>query len=201
MITRRTLATTAVLAAAFTLAGCAAMRSISCEVTSFGEWPTGRKPGSYAFERLPSQQSTPGLADALEAAAADALKKAGFEPAAPGLAPDVLVQLGARSGRADASPWSDPIWWRGSFGLYRHGPWVGPRWGMGMQFDTLRYEREVAVLVRDRASGKPLFEARASNEGNTASAGSSTLAALFQAALMDFPHQGLNPRQVVVQLP
>ena len=81
------------------------------------------------------------------------------------------------------------------------GATATPRWGMGMQFDTLRYEREVAVLVRDRASGKPLFEARASNEGNTASAGSNTLAAMFQAALMDFPHQGLNPRQVVVQLP
>ena len=72
---------------------------------------------------------------------------------------------------------------------------------MGMQLDSIRYEREVAVLIRDRATGKPLFEARASNEGNTATAGSGTLAAMFQAALMDFPRLGINPRQVVVTLP
>jgi predicted small secreted protein len=201
MITRRTLGTLAVLAAATTLAGCAAMRSVSSEVTSFGEWPADRKAGTYAFERLPSQQNLPATSDALEAAASGALKKAGFEPAAAGKDPDVLVQLAARSGRADLSPWSDPIWWRGSFGVYRHGPWFGPRWGMGLQMDTLRYEREVAVLIRDRASGKPLFEARASNEGNTSTAGSGTLAAMFQAALMDFPRLGINPRQVVVTLP
>ena len=39
------------------LAGCAAMRSLSTEVSSYGEWPAGRQPGSYAFERLPSQQA------------------------------------------------------------------------------------------------------------------------------------------------
>lgn len=201
MITRRTLNTLAVLATTLALGGCAALRSVSSEVSSFGEWPADRKPGTYAFERLPSQQNMPGTSDALEAAASGALKKAGFEPAAAGKDPDVLVQLAARSSRADLSPWSDPIWWRGSFGVYRHGPWFGPRWGMGMQMDTLRYEREVAVLIRDRASGKPLFEARASNEGNTSTAGSSTVTAMFQAALMDFPSLGINPRQVVVALP
>jgi hypothetical protein len=63
-----------------------------------------------------------------------------------------------------------------------------------------RYEREVAVLIRDRASGKPLFEARASSEGNS-SPGARVLSAMFNAALMDFPRLGLNPRQVVVTLP
>ena len=32
-----------------------------------------------------------------------------------------------------------------------------------------RYDREVAVLIRDRASGKPLYEARASSDGITRS--------------------------------
>jgi hypothetical protein len=201
MIHRRSLAALALLGTALMLGGCAALRSVSSEVTSHGDWPADRKPGSFAFERLPSQQSAPALADALEAAALEALKKAGFEPVAAGKEPDVLVQLGARTGRADLSPWSDPIWWRGSFGMYSRSPWHGPRWGMGMQLDSIRYEREVAVLIRDRASGKPLFEARASNEGNTASAGSGTLSAMFQAALMDFPRLGINPRQVVVTLP
>jgi hypothetical protein len=69
---------------------------------------------------------------------------------------------------------------------YRHGPWIGPRWGMSLQMDV-RYEREVALLIRDRADGKPLFEARASNEGSSAQAGAATLAAMFEACLVDFP--------------
>ena len=42
------------------LGGCAAMRSVSSEVSTFGEWPATRKPGTYAFERLPSQQARAG---------------------------------------------------------------------------------------------------------------------------------------------
>jgi len=195
---RRTLG---LLAAALALSGCAALNSVSSDVSSFGEWPADRRPGSYAFERLPSQQANAAGTQALEQAAAGALKKAGFTPVASGQEPDVLVQVGARVGRADVQPWADPIWWRGGFGYYRHGPWGGPRWGLGMNFDAARYEREVALLIRDRASGKPLFEARASNEGNSSTAGSATLAAMSEAALMDFPRLGMNPRRVLVQLP
>lgn len=182
------------------LGGCAAMRSVSSEVSTFGEWPPQRKPGTYAFERLPSQQALTELMQALETAAAPALLKAGFQPAAAGQEPDVLVQVGLRAGRTDALPWADPLWWRGSFGYYRHGPWIGPRWGMSMQMD-LRYEREVALLIRDRRDGKPLFEARASNEGNSAQAGGTTLAAMFEACLIDFPRPAMNPRTVVVPVP
>jgi hypothetical protein len=188
------------LAATLALSGCAALKSVSSDVSSFGEWPAGRKPGSYAFERLPSQQARAEETAALEAAAQGALAKAGFTPVAAGQEPEVLVQVGARVGRSD-SPWADPFWWRGSFGYYRHGPWIGPRWGLGTQFEPARYEREVAVLIRDRASGKPLFEARASNESSSSGAGSATLAAMFEASLMDFPRLGMNPRRVVVQLP
>ena len=188
------------LAASLALGGCTALKSLSSDVSSFGDWPVERKPGTYAFERLPSQQARAEETAALEAAAQGALAKAGFAPAAAGQEPEVLVQVGARVGRSD-SPWADPFWWRGSFGYYRHGPWLGPRWGMGTQFESARYEREVAVLIRDRASGKPLFEARASNESGSSSAGSATLAAMFEAALMDFPRPGMNPRRVVVPLP
>jgi hypothetical protein len=191
----------ATMAATLALSGCAALNTVSSDVSSFGEWPADRKAGTYAFERLPSQQARAAESDALEEAARGALKKAGFSPAAPGQAPDVLVQVGSSAGRADNQPWVDPFWWRGSFGYYRHGPWIGPRWGVGLQFDNPRYERTVAVLIRDRASGKPLFEARASNEGNSSTAGAQTLSALFEAALMDFPRLGINPRRVVVQLP
>ncbi|MBC7939129.1 MAG: DUF4136 domain-containing protein [Chitinophagaceae bacterium] len=188
------------LAAAALLSGCAGLSSISADVSSYGDWPAARQPTTYAFERLPSQQAAGNDTDALEAAAAPALAKAGFRPVAAGQEPDVLVQAGARTTRADHGPWDDPLWWRGSFGYWRYGPWLSPRWSISARTDFPRYEREVALLIRDRSSGKPLFEARASNEGNTAY--DSTLrSALFEAAMQDFPRLGLNPRRVVVALP
>ncbi len=181
------------------LGGCSGLRTLSSDVASYGDWPAGRQGGSYAFERLPSQAAQPAATDALEAAAAPALAKAGFTPVAEGRQPDVLVQVGARSQRT-LSPWDDPLWWRGGFGYWRHGPWLSPRWGMSVHGGFPRYEREVAVLLRDRASGKPLFEARASHEGNLRD-DAGTTAALFEAALADFPRLGVNPRRVVVQVP
>ena len=188
----------ALLLGAALLGGCASLRSVTSDVSSFGEWPADRKAGSFAFERLPSQAARPAEADALEAAALPALRKAGFAPVVAGASPDVLVQLGARSQRADTGVWNDPLWWRGGFGYWRPGPWLSPRWGLTLRSDFERFDREVAILLRDRASGKPLFEARAVNEGNQDSADATTLAAMFEAALMDFPRLGINPRRVTV---
>ncbi len=186
-------------AALLALAGCAGLQQLSAEVSTFGTWPTGRSPGSYAFERLPSQQTRAEAMQQLEAAAAPALAQAGFLPAAPGAQPDVLVQVGLRVSRADSSPWDDPLWWHGGFGVWRPGPWRGPMWGASWRSEPPRYDHEVAVLLRDRRSGAPLFEARASSEGFQRSAVLS-LQPLFLAALMDFPASGVNPRQVVVPL-
>lgn len=197
MLRRHAITTLALAAGALGLTGCAALHSVSVEVSSFGEWPADRAPGTFAFERLPSQQARAAEAERLEALARPALEAAGFRSAAEGASPDVLVQVGARSTRTDRGPWDDPLWWRGSFGYWRYGPWVGPSWGLSMNMQTPRYEREVALLVRDRASGKPLFEARASNEG-FGSLDATTLGAMFRAALMDFPNTGVNPRTVTV---
>lgn len=182
------------------LGGCAGLSQVSSDVSTFGDWPPGRTPGTFAFERLPSQQAQAAETEALEAAARPALLKAGFLEAAPGAEPAVLVQVGARTTRSGPDPWADPIWWRGGFGYWRHGPWVGPSWSLGLHYENRRYDREVAVLIRDRSSGKPLFEARASSEGNTTGS-SALLQAMFQAALIDFPRHGVNPRRVVVNLP
>lgn len=181
------------------LTGCTAIDTLVAEVSSFGEWPAGRGSGSWAFERLPSQQANAAEAEALEQAARAALHKAGFVAVAPGQEPDVLVQLGARFTRSVRSPWDDPLWWSGGFGRWRRGPWVGPSWGLSLHLPPPRYEHEVAVLLRDRASGKPLYESRASSDtGGRADA--ATVAALFHAALADFPRPALSPRQVSVPL-
>jgi hypothetical protein len=181
------------------LAACAAMNTLSSDVSTFGEWPAGRKPSTYAFERLPSQEARAQLQATLEDAARPALAAAGFQPAAPGAEPDVLVQVGARVTRTEVSPWADPLWWRGGFGVWRHGPWPGTRWSLFMHEEVQRIEREVALLIRDRASGKPLFEARASND-STAGTSGAFLRAMFSAALKDFPATGINPRVVTVPL-
>ncbi len=188
------------LTTSFVLTGCAGMRTVYSDVNSYSQWPAARKPSTYAFERLPSQQAQPAVQDSLEAAARDALTKAGFTEAANGSAADVSVQLGARINRYDRSPWDDPFWWHGGrhyWHPYRYG-WWGP--GFGPYYSSPRYEREVAVLIRDRKTGQPLYESRASNESIT-SGDSETFAAMFEAALKDFPQAAVNPRRVAVQLP
>lgn len=189
----------AVSAAAAALAGCAGVSTLSSEVATYGQWPQGQSPGTYAFERLPSQQARPQQQDALEAAARPALEAAGFKPAAAGSEPQVLVQLDARVTVADRSPWEDPLWWPGSFGSWRYGPWPGPTWRLGLHMEAPRFDREVAVLLRDSATGRPLYEARASNDGYSMGS-AALLAAMFAAAFKDFPVTGLNPRTVVVPL-
>jgi hypothetical protein len=197
---RRALAGLAALGASIVLSGCAGMATLRSEVASFGDWPAGQAAGTYAFERLPSQQARAQEQEVLEAAARPALEAAGFKPATAGADPQVLVQLGARITRVDRSPWDDPLWWGGSFGTWRHGPWSGPSLQLGLRMDPPRVDREVAVLLRDRASGKPVYEARASNDGYSIG-NAQLLAAMFAAALKDFPAVGLSPRVVVVPLP
>ena len=190
---------TAAFAAAL-LAGCAAINTLTSDVASFGEWPAGRAPGSYGFDRLPSQQAHAAAADKLEAAARRAVEKAGFTPAAAGREPDVLVQVGARVTQTSYSPWDDPLWWRGGFGFYpRRGPWIGPRFAFYTRYEPRTYEREVGLLLRDRASGKPLFEARAASEGHYA-ADEALLGAMFEAALADFPRTAAKLHRVSVPL-
>ena len=76
--------------------------------------------------------------------------------------------------------------------LGRYGAWYPGYQGVPY------YEREVAVLIRDKKSGEPLYEARANSEGTSAGA-DHLLPAMFTAALQDFPTGGpSNPRRVRV---
>lgn len=189
--------TLSLLAATALLAGCAAMNSLTSEVSSYSAWPAERKPGSYAFERLPSQQLRADRAQLIEDSARRALEGAGFTPAPEGEPSEYVVQLGARVSATEAY-YDDPFWWRG--GLYAHRfarPW--PYYGVGLAVPTVRYEREVALLIRDRKSGQPLYETRASNDGGSPSM-QSLLPAMFEAAMKDFPAGSVTPRRVTTEL-
>ncbi len=197
MLLRRTLLV-ASATATLGLTGCAGLNKTSAEVRSFGEWPSGRAPGAYVFERLPSQSQPGSQAAEMEALAAVALDKAGFKPAADPTAADVVVSIGARVTRTDTSPWDDPLWLRWNAPLYAWRYGYAPRGFVNPLFTERRFEREVALLLRDKATGQPLFEARASNDGWTMGS-DKNLRDLFTAALSDFPKAEPKPRWVTVQ--
>jgi Domain of unknown function (DUF4136) len=199
----------AVLGLALALSGCAALNTLDSEVSTYSQWPAARKPTTFAFERLPSQQSRPQEQAQLESIARPALISAGFQEVPEAKDADITVQVGMRISRTDPYPYyADPLWWRG--GLYAPyypravgRPFWGPGyWGPGypMMYDSPRYDREVAVLMRDQQTHQVLYEARAASDGM--SIGSDKLAAaMFMAAMKDFPHTGINPRTISIQLP
>ncbi len=204
----------ALVSAAFVLSGCAGVGALNSDVSTYGSWPAERKPATYAFERLPSQQERAESQQVIENAARGALEAAGFTPAAaPGDA-QVTVQVGARVGTSDRWAYYDPFWnnvsvgyslgHRRGYGRWATGFGVGfGGWGYGGYGGYggwPGYDREVAVLIRDRATGQLLYEARASNNG-ASSAINPLLPAMFSAALKDFPAGGPNPRRVSVELP
>ena len=191
--------TLSLLIAILALSGCAALNQLNSDVSTFSRWPADRKPASYAFERLPSQESRPESQQRLEDAARGAIEAAGFTAAASRNESEFVVQLGARVNANERSIYDDPFWWRGGLYYSRHGRgFWGPGFG-AMGYPTPTYEREVAVLIRDRKSGTPLYEARASNDGASPSI-DSLLPAMFEAALKDFPNGGVNPRRVTTEI-
>ena len=214
-MSRSTVAALAMVA----LSGCSSLHVLDTEVSTFSRWPAGRAPATYAFERLPSQQANPQAAAVLEDSARRAVEAAGFVPAAEGAVPDVSVQIGARVTATELSPWTDPFWYgpygwgpyrpvfygrygRGYWGPYG-SPYWGPygrygAWGPGYYGYSPYSEREVAVLIRDKKTGEPLYEARANSEGMSA-ATIELLPSMFTAALHGFPSGGpTNPHRVKV---
>jgi hypothetical protein len=194
------------MAALVVLAGCGTLHDLSSEVSSFSRWPSERRPASYAFERLPSQQAQPEQQDQLEAAAKPAIEAAGFTPAADAGHADVTVTLGARITPVDRLAYGGPLWWGPAF----HQPFAygargrlfwGPGWyyGWGPRWSDYGYPREVALLIRDRESGQPLYEARASSDDYVPMA-ATALPAMFRAAMRDFPGGAPDAHPVTVEL-
>ena len=190
-------AMTLLMLAALALGGCATINQLDSDVSTFSQWPAGRKPASYAFERLPSQQARAEQQQTLEGAARRAVEAAGFTPEPDVNAAEFSIQVGARVSPNERAFYDDPFWWRGGLYVHRRRSTYSPYWGFNLAAPS--YEREVAVLIRDRKTGQALYEARATTDG-TSSASSILLAAMFEAALKDFPNAGLNPRRVRVEL-
>jgi hypothetical protein len=199
----------ATLIAGAALSGCASLYNIDADVSSFSSWPAGRAPATYAFERLPSQQAQPQQAQMLEDAARPAIEGAGFVATPEGAVADVTVQLGARITETGFSPYDDPFWyggmypWHRPFGYGRYGRYGRPYWGPGWyggywNHYNSYYDREAAILIRDKRSGEPLYESRAHSQGPTTGL-TTVLPALFLAAMRDFPAGSpINPHRVTI---
>lgn len=198
-------------ALALLLVGCAGLNRVDSTVQSFARWdatatggpsagvPEG--PQRYRFERLPSQVEGATGQDRLEALARTVLASQGWTLADNGASARWSVEVSATSVRSAREPWHDP--W---------GPWplrgrvVA---GNGQVFfapmfafppDPPDIQRQVAVLIRDAATGRVVYETRAEH----ISRWNSTPAlwqAMLEAALRGFPKPPAGPRQVQVDLP
>ncbi len=194
----------AVAALSALLGGCAGLNNLQSEVSTYGPWPAERQPATFGFERLPSQQAHPEHEQQLEDAARGAVEAAGFRAAANLNDAEYLMQVGARVTSTDPWTYNDALFWRGGFRYgYGYHHWGrGPFWGLNGGFgypEATTFEREVALIIRDRKTGQLLYEARASNTGSSASI-ASLLPAMFEAAMKDFPGVGPNPRNVTTQI-
>ncbi len=192
----------AVLATALMLGGCAGISTVAVDVSSQGDWPAERKPGTYAIERLPSQQASPAEQDRIEAAALPAIEGAGFVRA-PIEEADVLIQVGARAFEvASRDPFAHSLHWRHDWWFYRgYHPFIyGPGFGRGFYYnDFPDIQRESAVLMRDRRSQRIVYETRATVVGRWSSP--VLLPLLFEASMKDFPTPAISPRTVTMTLP
>nr|WP_297352892.1 DUF4136 domain-containing protein [uncultured Caldimonas sp.] len=192
--------TFAAVTAAAALAGCSTVRLVESDVSSYTQWPESRQPGTFTFERLPSQQANPEQQTKLEALALPALQQAGFKQAPSGSG-DVTIQVGISQTYYDRAPWDDPYpWGYGGSSIFfgrgiRSGVGIGMGWGMPSPY----YVFDAAVLIRDAKTKQVLYETHAKHDGRWAD--DPIRAALFEAAMKDFPRPAISPRRVRIEIP
>jgi hypothetical protein len=175
------------------LAACAAPDRVDTTVESFGGLASMPARATYRFERLPSQLQAPGQAR-LEALADPALFAAGLRR--DDAAPTFGVQVSARSSpvRTGASG--------ASVGLgVGTGGFSGIGIGLGIPIGGGGYARganEVALILRDIASDRVVYESRARTGASLGD--DRVVAALVAAALQGFPQAPPGARNVTVPL-
>lgn len=184
-------------AAAVLLSGCSTYL-LENNVQSFSGLPALPANATYSFERLPSQANQPGQ-NTLEALADPALFRAGLRR--DDAAPRYTVQVSARVQRV-LSPWADPwdSWgWGGPWGphyaFHHPGFWGGPFPRMEQPW----FQREVGVVVREKAGNRVVYETHATSDGPWLDQ-SVVLPAMFDAALQGFPNPPQGVRRVNIQL-
>ncbi|MDP3136386.1 MAG: DUF4136 domain-containing protein [Burkholderiaceae bacterium] len=180
------------------LAACASNWIIDSRVRAFAGMgiPAG---ATYRFERLPSQQTLGQQQEMIESLAADALARAGLRR--DDAQPRYSIQLSARVQRESRGLWDD-VWMGWGFG--------GPRdFSFGIGYNTWLppfpppqspyYLHEVGLVMRELATGQIAYETRASYQGPWSDT-NAVLAAMFEAALKDYPNPPVGVRTVNVEV-
>ncbi|MEY4757522.1 MAG: hypothetical protein RJA34_2420 [Pseudomonadota bacterium] len=190
-----------------TLTGCAGMRVIDSEVQAASTLPAGTPAiqGHYRFDRLPLQNTPEIQAEAqrMEALAQTALARHGLirDDAQARYGVQLGARLQMREWRRPGSTSGGPGWrgdWmsHGFINLNRPGAGVG----FGMSFPpSYLYQYEISVLIRDLSTHQVMFESRATHEGPWSDT-SIVLAALFEAALKDFPNPPAGIRKINIEV-
>jgi hypothetical protein len=194
------------------LAGCTGMRLIDSSVMSVADAPADYawEGATYRFERLPSQKDQPGAAiaekQAEQALASVGLRRIEAGPEGSGRAAARLSVLVGFQGfqYLPSGVMGRPYWGDADFfgGVGRGTPW-GSGWGLGMSLNLPpppHYRREVSLIIRDLASGRLVYETRAVYDGPW-SDNEPVFAALFRAALADFPRPPSGERRVDIEIP
>ncbi|RYG09994.1 MAG: DUF4136 domain-containing protein [Burkholderiales bacterium] len=177
------------------LTGCASVRLVDSDVTTFSSWPAV-PPGPntpYRFERLPSQQADPGQAN-LEALARTSLSRVGLVDA-----PDMAkysVQVGFTTEVVER--WVDDGFY--PYGPYGRAGWFGGPFGYGFPMTERSYRRNLTLLVRDLATNQVTFESRAAHDGPWSDS-LAIVPAMLEAAVLGFPQPPNGTRRVNVEIP
>lgn len=186
-----------VLFGALVLGACASTRVVDSEVRSFGGSVAPLARATFRFDRLPSQQSTPGqkpdFQDQLEAIATSALAEVGLTPDAQ--QPQYLAQVSASVEQIARAPMFPNQGLGGFWGFHN------PPYGFGMSYSLeppwTRYG--VHVLLRDAATGQAVFESSALHLGPWSDT-ASLLPAVVRAAVRDYPTPTPQARTVRVEV-
>lgn len=188
------------------LTGCTGVRLLQADVQALSTLPAGSTAlngAHYRFERLPSQTQQPQFPQ-LEQLAEDALAQVGLvhdEGAA-----QYSVLLGARMSTYLVDNRGNPIYgpgwpgtWPGQGGIVIGSG--GAAVGFGLNFPPTRaYTREVSLLMRDLRSGQVVYETRAVSDTPWHDT-DRLLAAMFEAALKNFPEPPAGIRRVNIEIP
>lgn len=183
------------------LVGCSGMRVVDSDVTAFTAW-TSAPPGPntpYRFERLPSQQQSPGQQqDRIESMAITSLAKVGMvlNPAKARYSVQVMAntQVGYRF------PDNFAV---GSPGVFLGAGNFGNSIGLSFPnagFSQPYYLREVKIQMREISTQMVVFETRAVNDGPWGDE-FAMLPAMLDSALLGFPQPPAGTHRINVDIP
>lgn len=197
------------MALALALGGCASVIRLDNDVRSYPQWQEGQSPApgdGFRFDRLPSQQAHDEAQRQLESLVAERLIEKGLvHQPEPAETAKWSVEVSARSqrflygpGGSPYSPWPGPGLAGRDYVVTGSGQVVWMPWGWWTP--PPHYQRELSVIVRDRRTGRAVYESRAAHDGPWADH-PRLWEALAQAALDGFPTPPPGPRRVVIEVP